>query len=79
MRSQVFKHPHPDGSPCSGLLPWSLCWLHGTSPEWIARGAKAIATVNVWGFSYDSPNWEYKPEWAKFSIPKDTRMGIVKL
>ena len=45
----------------------------------IQFGVKAIASVNVWGFSYDSPDWEYKPEWAKFSIPKDTRMGIVKL
>jgi hypothetical protein len=42
-------------------------------------GVKAVATFNAMGFSYDSPDWEYKPEWAKFSIPKGSRMAIVKL
>ncbi len=45
----------------------------------IQVGVKAVATFNALGFSYDSPDWEYKPEWAKFSIPKGTRMAIVKL
>jgi hypothetical protein len=71
---------------------YAKCSLEGKDPKCLKEelinfavegeiqfGVKAIATVNLWGFSYDSPNWEYKPEWAKFSIPKDTRMGIVKL
>ena len=71
---------------------YAKCSLEGKDPKCLKEelinfavegeiqfGVKAIGTVNVWGFSYDSPEWEYKPEWAKFSIPKDTRMGIVKL